>query len=83
MTKSEKKLQKQLKKADKTIKKLIKELTKVDKSIRKLPIDISLQYNLENNYFKNIPPLLSKSVYLQAGIEATLEIIESEEDGGN
>ena len=81
MTKNEKRLQKEIKRAAKAANKYIKTMTKVDKAMRKLPIDLSLAYMLEKNYFQKMPPVLSSTVYLQSGSEAILEMLKPVEPG--
>ncbi len=65
ITKKEKKLFKQMKKMLKAADAFDRKITKADAKIRRLPIELSLRYNLEKNYFKDMPTLLSQLAKLQ------------------
>ena len=79
MTKKEKKLLKASKKLEKATKKYMEALTEVDEVFQNLPMNIARRYELEERYFKHIPPLASAAVKMElftAYIKGSLGVSE-------
>ncbi len=75
MTKKEKKLLGAAKRLEIATQRYLEELTEVDKIMRKLPVEVSMRYNLDSEYFKLIPGYISQSIkfeLLSSSLEAQI-----------